>query len=129
MLQCYKIFQINAIIWTIYSIKNPENKIVTKVSTKIWSSTTAVNIDNNQKCFLSSKLKGLLKDHPAPRAEPILDFWGPYEKLCRPGGGGSSGYEWNAFVRVSLRLESRSQKALEKQSLPQKGRQHHITIN
>ncbi len=31
---------------------------------------------------------------------PILDFWGPYAKLC-----------WNAFVRVSLRLESRSQKA------------------
>ncbi len=20
--------------------------------------------------------------------EPILDFWGPYAKLCRPGGGG-----------------------------------------
>ncbi len=38
-------------------------------------------------------------------AEPILDFWGPYAKLC-PGGGGV--YEWNTFVRVSLRLESRS---------------------
>ncbi len=26
-------------------------------------------------------------------AEPILDFWVPYAKLCRPGVGGSSGYE------------------------------------
>ncbi len=46
--------------------------------------------------------------------DPILDFWGPYAKLCvcvcggGGGGGGSSGYEWNAFVCVSLRLESRS---------------------
>ncbi len=49
--------------------------------------------------------------------EPVLDFWGPYTKL--QGGG----LEWlwtnegNAFIRVSLRLESRSRKALEKQSL------------
>ncbi len=35
---------------------------------------------------------------------PILDFWGPYAKL------------WG-FVRVSLRLESRSWKELEKQYL------------
>ncbi len=31
-------------------------------------------------------------------------------------GGGGNG--WNAFVRDSLRLELRSRKALEKQSLP-----------
>ncbi len=24
-------------------------------------------------------------------AEPILDFWGSYAKLCRPGGGGGGG--------------------------------------
>ncbi len=36
------------------------------------------------------------------------------------GGGGSSGYEWSTFVRVSLHLELRSQKALEKTvSFPQ----------
>ncbi len=35
------------------------------------------------------------------------------------GGGGGDGVEngWDAFVRVSLRLESRSRKALEKQYL------------
>ncbi len=32
--------------------------------------------------------------------EPILDFWGPYAKLCRPGGIRTN--EWNSFVRVSL---------------------------
>ncbi len=42
--------------------------------------------------------------------EQVLDFWGPYTKLRGGGGGG-------AFVRVSLRLESHSRKALEKQSL------------
>ncbi len=39
---------------------------------------------------------------------------------CVNGGGergGSSGYEWNAFVHVSLHLKSRSPKALEKQCL------------
>ncbi len=44
------------------------------------------------------------------RADPRL--LGPLRKtvcvcVCG-GGGGSSGYEWNAFVCVSLRLESRS---------------------
>ncbi len=50
----------------------------------------------------------------ASEAVPILDIWGPYAKLC-PGGGGGDG--WDAFVRVSLRLESHSRKALEKQYL------------
>ncbi len=41
----------------------------------------------------------------------ILDLWGPCAKLCQPGGGGGGFQwlwtnEWNAFVRVSLRLES-----------------------
>ncbi len=54
------------------------------------------------------------------RAVQILDFWGPYAKLCccRLGGGGfvqKNGC--NAFVHVSLHLESRSRKALEKQYL------------
>ncbi len=40
--------------------------------------------------------------------EPVLDFWG-FEWLWTNEG--------NAFVRVSLRLESRSRKALEKQYL------------
>ncbi len=47
--------------------------------------------------------------------EPVLDFWGPYTKLQ---GGGGGGVEWlwtnegNAFIRVSLRLESRSRNSL-----------------
>ncbi len=45
---------------------------------------------------------------------PILDLWGPYAKLCR---GGVCENGWDAFVRVSRCLESRSQKALEKQYL------------
>ncbi len=39
--------------------------------------------------ILGSLMSG--KSRPKPgtnlRAEPILDFWGPYAKLCRPGGG------------------------------------------
>ncbi len=50
------------------------------------------------------------------KSVPILDFWGPYAKLCRGGG--------ETFVRVSLRVESRSRKALEKQSLPRLVRFH-----
>ncbi len=47
---------------------------------------------------------------------PILDFWGPYAKLCRRRGlGWKNG--WNAFVHISLHLESRSRKALEKHYL------------
>uniref|UniRef100_A0A8C2JNV1 Tubulin--tyrosine ligase-like protein 5 n=1 Tax=Cyprinus carpio TaxID=7962 RepID=A0A8C2JNV1_CYPCA len=41
-------------IRTLYSSVNPEIKCIT-VSTKILCSTTVFNIDNNQKCFLSSK--------------------------------------------------------------------------
>ncbi len=48
--------------------------------------------------------------HPVP----ILDFRGPYAKLCR---GGERMDATNAFVHVSLHLESRSRKALEKQYL------------
>ncbi len=48
------------------------------------------------------------------RADPRL--LGPYAKLCRPGGLVSRGYEWNAFVRISLRIESPSRKALKKLS-------------
>ncbi len=33
------------------------------------------------------------------------------------GGDGSSGYEWNTFVHVSLRLESSSRKVLDRQYL------------
>ncbi len=36
-------------------IKESWNIIHITISTKIWSSTTVFNIDNNQKCFLSSK--------------------------------------------------------------------------
>ncbi len=36
--------------------------------------------------------------------------------VCKMQQRGSSGYEWNTFVRVSLRLEPRSRKALEKLS-------------
>ncbi len=43
---------------------------------------------------------------------------GPCAKLCQPGGfQWLWTNEWNAVVRVSLRLESRSRKALEKQCL------------
>ncbi len=55
------------------------------------------------------------------RSKPILDFLGPDSKLCRlgggGGGGGGGGHEWNTFVCVSLHLDSRSRKALEKQCL------------
>ncbi len=37
---------------------------------------------------------------------PILDFWGPMPNSVWGG--------WNAFVHVSLRLESRSWKELQK---------------
>ncbi len=47
----------------------------------------------------------------------ILDFWGPYAKLCRWGGGGGKN-GLNAFVRVSLHLELRSRKSAREQSLP-----------
>jgi len=40
-------------IWTSYSSKNPEKSV--SVSTEILSSTTVFNIDNKNKCFLSSK--------------------------------------------------------------------------
>ncbi len=40
-------------------------------------------------------------------AVPILDFWGLHNTVC---GGWKN--EWNAFVRVSLLLESLSRKAL-----------------
>ncbi len=40
---------------------------------------------------------------------------GPTQNCVKRGG--SSGYECNTFVRVSLRFESRSRKALEKLSL------------
>ncbi len=43
--------------WTLYSLKNPEGFIV---STKILSSTTVFNIDNNRKCF---------------KQRMICDFW------------------------------------------------------
>ncbi len=57
-------------------------------------------------------------EHTAIAAEPILDLWGPCAKLCQPGGfQWLWTNEWNAVVRVSLRLESRSRKALEKQRL------------
>ncbi len=36
--------------------------------------------------------------------------------VCKMQQRGSSGYEWNTFVRVSLRLEPRSRKVLEKLS-------------
>ncbi len=51
-------------------------------------------------------------------AVPIPDLWGPYAKLCC-GGAGRLLWKngWNAFVRVSLHLESRLRKALEKQYL------------
>ncbi len=51
-------------------------------------------------------------------AVPILDFWGHYAKLCRRlGRRRVLRNGWNVFVRVSLRLESHSRKALEKQYL------------
>ncbi len=40
------------IFFTFYSSKNPEKK---SVSTKILGSTTVFNIDDNKKCFLSTK--------------------------------------------------------------------------
>ncbi len=46
--------------WTFYSSKNPE-KLNVSVSTKILGSITVFNIDNNQKCFLSSILQWFLK--------------------------------------------------------------------
>ncbi len=48
------VFHINAVLLTFYSQMNPEKSCIT-VSTKILSSTTVFNIDNNKKCFLSSK--------------------------------------------------------------------------
>ncbi len=41
--------------WTFYSSLNPEKIKCITVSTKILGSTTVFNIDNNNKCFLSSK--------------------------------------------------------------------------
>ncbi len=45
---------------------------------------------------------------------PILDFWGPYAKLCRRWGEGGGGYEImdethsSVFHSVSNRVEKRS---------------------
>ncbi len=41
--------------WTFYSSNNPENKNLWQFPEKRKSSTTVFNIDNNQKCLLSSK--------------------------------------------------------------------------
>ncbi len=54
---CYKrfLFQINAVLLNfIFICESWKIKYIT-VSTKILCSTTVFNIDNNQKCFLSSK--------------------------------------------------------------------------
>jgi len=48
-----KIFQINVVLSTFYSSKNPEKSIT--FYTKISSSTTVFNFDNDTKCFLSTK--------------------------------------------------------------------------
>ncbi len=52
-------------------------------------------------------------------ADPRL--LGALRKTVSPAGGGGGGGAlrngWNVFVRVTLRLESRSRKALEKQYL------------
>ncbi len=68
-------------------------------------------------CVLESNIKSYKTRGPYSQeepAEPILDFGGPYAKLCRPGG--SSGYEGNTFVRGSLSRIALTI-ALEKQCL------------
>ncbi len=54
---CYKrfLFQINAELLNFLFIKESWKIKSSMVSTKTWSSRTVFNIDNNQKCFLSSK--------------------------------------------------------------------------
>ncbi len=46
-------FKQKLFFWTLF-IKESLKIKCTTVSTKIWSSTTVVNTDNNQKCFLSN---------------------------------------------------------------------------
>ncbi len=47
-----KYFDLKCKCWSFYLSKDPE---MTMVSTKIWSSTTVFNINNNKKYFLSTK--------------------------------------------------------------------------
>ncbi len=49
--------------WTFYSSVSPKKIKCIMVSTQILCSTTVFNIDNNQKCFLSSK------------SVYVYDFW------------------------------------------------------
>ncbi len=51
----HSLWSINADLWAFYSSVNPEKMKCITVSTKILISITVFNIDNNQKCFLSSK--------------------------------------------------------------------------
>ncbi len=51
----HSLWSINADLWAFYSSANPEKMKCITVSTKILISITVFNIDNNQKCFLSSK--------------------------------------------------------------------------
>ncbi len=56
-LWCYErfLFQINAVFFYFVFIKDSWKIKCITVSTKILCGTTVFNIDNNQKCFLSSK--------------------------------------------------------------------------
>ncbi len=55
MLQIINLFQINAVLLNFLFCESSVKIKCIMVSTKILCSTTVFNIDNNYKCFLSSK--------------------------------------------------------------------------
>ncbi len=59
-------------LWTLYSSENPENKI-NQFPQKYWQHTV-FNIDNNQKCFLSSKSAYFMisEDHVTLKTEVMM---------------------------------------------------------